>query len=490
MKTIKREYYESMLGLFIKCEPDEGIAMINSKGEAYIAKYLGIDPYIEAVANKFSKHFLKNTSLTKEDLDLEMSYCRELDIKDEFFSKENRDDPNYFKRALELIRDFHEDFVVKHVFTGDKRFAHLFVTNKDFASLSYEDFLFELTFVDLLMSRLGAVLWLALNKFHSYGKLVEPKEHIIKEFKNYQSKNVGGKPESKHNQDYYDQFIVYDVDEYFEGYYISEIDMDKYDSDTYIARKEYKGYPMRYINYVFNEEDCKLKTIHFKNDIQFLEDCFQNATQLENIIVEGEILQVKCGTFEKSKKVQTVLDGVVYVKVNDNPYYICLSYQGGAQNVRLHPDCVVVAERAFQYSKITGIHFSNVKYIGDFAVSDCENLKSVVMTDATLTLGESGFASHSKNLSRIIFSNSIKKIECDICIENEALIEVNLPSKLEEITNAFTACKKLRDIRFPASCKQYGWFTISDCPNIKKVYVPKGAEYEDLSFKGIQVIEY
>ena len=188
--------------------------------------------------------------------------------------------------------------------------------------------------------------------------------------------------------------------------------------------------------------------------------------------------------------VQTVLDGVVYVKVNNNPYYICLSYEGGAQNVRLHPDCVVVAERAFQYSKITGIHFSNVKYIGDFAVSDCENLKSVVMTDATISLGESGFASHSKNLSRIIFSNSIKKIECDICIENEALIEVNLPSKLEEITNAFTACMKLRDIRFPASCKQYGWFTISQCPNIKRVYIPKGAEYDDLSFKGIEVIEY
>ena len=490
MKSIKREYYEYMLGLFIKCEPDEGREMVKNKGETYIAKYLGIDPYIEAVADKFSKHFLKQTVLTKQDLDLEMTYSRELDIKEEFFSKENRDDPNYFKRCLELIRDFHEDFVVKHKFTGDKQFEHFFVTNKEFASLSYEEFLFELTFVDLLMSRLGAVLWLALNKFHSYGKFIEPNEHIVKEFKAYQSKNKGGKTEPKHNQEYYDQFIEYGVDEGFGGYYLSEIDMDKYDSDTYISKKEYEGYPMAYINYVFNEEDCKLKTIHFKSSIRFLEECFHHATQLENIIVEGDVLQVKSRTFSESKKVQTVLGGVVYVKVNDNPYYICLSYQGGAQNVKLHPDCVVVAERAFQGSKITGIHFSNVKYIGDYAINECDNLKTVIMTDATLTLGETSLATYSRNISKIVLSNSIKKIECDLFSENEALFGIILPSKLEEITNAFTACKNLRDIKFPATCKKYGWFTISECPNIKRVYIPKGSEYDDLSFKDIEVIEY
>ncbi|MBR3891605.1 MAG: hypothetical protein IKJ30_06025 [Bacilli bacterium] len=183
MKSIKEEYYYQMLGLLAAYDPCGAENLMNEKGNSYVANLLGIDPYIEALADLFNKHFLKQMQVTKKDLE-DLPYLRELDIKDEFYFSDNRDDTAlYHKRVLEMMKEFHDEFIRKHKYNGDPKYASFFVTNKDFLSLSLEEFLFELTFVNILVSRLGGVLSMALNSFTTHGKLLEPNKKLVTAFK-------------------------------------------------------------------------------------------------------------------------------------------------------------------------------------------------------------------------------------------------------------------------------------------------------------------
>lgn len=485
MRSIKEEYYYQMLGLLASYTYTDAENLIKDKGMDYVSNLLKIDPYIEALANIFNKYFLNQMQLTKEDL-VNLPYLRELELKDEFYFSDYRDDTElYHKRVLEMTKEFHNEFIMNHKYTGDAKYGTYFVTSKNFDDLTYEEFLFELTFVNILVARLGGVLSMSLNKFTSYGKFLEPNEKLATAFKNSHI------TKKKFNEEYYDSLVTYGTDEGWGVSYVSEIDMEKYDADTFIARKEYGGLPFGYISYVFNEEDCKLKTLHFKSNVQILDECFENAKELETIICEGEITKVMSQAFQNSDKLKTIYEGIVYLKVNDNPYYICSGYAGGKKNVKLHPDCVVVQDYALSETDIEGIDFSNVKYIGTQAVSYCNNLKVLIMSDSVVSLGEYGLAQDCKSLCKIILSNSLKKIECTITSENEALREITLPSKLETVgTSLFYNCSNLTDIKFPETCKKYGWFAISNCPKVKKVYIPKGSDASKLSFENVEIVEY
>ena len=38
--------------------------------------------------------------------------------------------------------------------------------------------------------------------------------------------------------------------------------------------------------------------------------------------------------------------------------------------------------------------------------------------------------------------------------------------------------------------KEYGWSVVCDCPNVKRIRVPKGSQYDASEFDGIKVEEY
>ena len=80
---------------------------------------------------------------------------------------------------------------------------------------------------------------------------------------------------------------------------------------------------------------------------------------------------------------------------------------------------------------------------------------------------------------------------CTLVSSNDALENIELPKHLEEVGSyLFDECSKLNDIKFPNKCLKYGWTCINSCPNVKKVYVPKGSSVDKFTFEGIEVIEY
>ncbi len=818
MRSIKEEFYYQMLGLMASYTSSEADEFLEKKGVKAAADLLKLDPYIDNLRMLINKHFLKNAQISEEDISTNIPYSRELEISDDFyFESGNSDDPLYHSRVVELVQEFHNDFVMKHKYQGDKKFASFFVENRKFINLEREEFLFELTFVNVLFERIGAKLHLSLHKSKGYGKILDPRPELWNEFKSayedvfefdvdeiknkythidkasyealghHVDKAVGdsfnltlntnqkilfipatidGKPintvsslyssssqettkavvflgnveqlqkfasnnpnisllyifgeikqiddesfgssskvfnrtsdaiylktvnnnyyallkitdnrleeleinkeclvvasrafsysavrkinlnnvkyissrafynsllesidlsnvvcvndsafassknlkkiifgnnlkeipffcfmdcesletlyfpinikdivgdafsgckslknlyfanadiwvspnsfpkdvtnlkiygnenfKSRHyeysdtfesyphefvlcdvenldeedvyssndadsntanntDEDFYVKNILYYTDDSCNMAYISyKEDSVGYKLEKFVAREEYNGYPMGYISYIFNEENLPLKYLHFKNNVEFLDECFENAPNLETVIVEnGEITKIKSDVFKNSEKLKTVVDGVEYIKINDNPYYICSGYKNGSnKNITLHPDCVIVQNYAFYNTDIRGINFSNVKYIGDYVLDYCKNLQTIIMNDTTLTLGESSFARDCPNVRILKLSNSLKKLEGILISDNEMLENLEMPENLESVWSIVVNCSGLKEVKFQPKCKKYGWFVFSECKNLKKVYIPKGSDCDNVSFKDIEVIEY
>jgi len=186
---------------------------------------------------------------------------------------------------------------------------------------------------------------------------------------------------------------------------------DDYNKETFTCLKEYNGYPVKLISYAFGENE-KIKKVHFKNDISFDEECFYDTPNLEEIIVDGDVVKVDCNAFKESDKLFTIYNGVRYIKVNDNPYYICSELvDKNAENITLHDDCVVVQDRAFYETNIKHINFNNAKYIGSDTIAYCGNLETVEMSDKVKSIGRSyRFTMDCNKLKTIKIGNKIKTV--------------------------------------------------------------------------------
>ena len=184
MRSIKEDLCYQMLGLMASYTSNEADEFLEKKGVNAAADLLQLDPYIDNLRVLTNKLFLKNVQIREEDISTEMPFLREMELCDDFyFGSGNSDDPLYHSRVIALLQEFHNDFVMKHKYQGDKKFASFFVENKKFINLEREEFLFELTFLNVLFERIGAKLHLSLNKFTSYGKLLEPRPELWEKFK-------------------------------------------------------------------------------------------------------------------------------------------------------------------------------------------------------------------------------------------------------------------------------------------------------------------
>lgn len=111
---------------------------------------------------------------------------------------------------------------------------------------------------------------------------------------------------------------------------------------------------------------------------------------------------------------------------------------------------------------------NGVTKIGDFAFSECKDLKSVIFPDSVKDFGE------------FIF------YEC------QELKYVSLPEKLTKITDGlFSGCTALYYVSIPLTLKEIGDYAFSGCSALSKIRIPNGIEnIGDYVFSGCDNIEY
>ena len=126
-------------------------------------------------------------------------------------------------------------------------------------------------------------------------------------------------------------------------------------------------------------------------------------------------------------------------------------YSVYAKEVVLPPQVTEIADNAFKYSKITTISIpEKCKKIGNYAFSDCENLKSVTVSSACTEIGDNAFK------------------RCT------ALESLELKEGIEVIGEmAFAECNNLRSVTFPGTLKKLKAGAFFSCRNMKTAVFEK-----------------
>ena len=126
-------------------------------------------------------------------------------------------------------------------------------------------------------------------------------------------------------------------------------------------------------------------------------------------------------------------------------------YSVYAKEVVLPPQVTEIADNAFEYGKITTISIpENCKKIGNYAFSNCENLKSVTVSSACTEIGDNAFK------------------RCT------ALESLELKEGIEVIgEKAFAECNNLRSVTFPGTLKKLKAGAFFSCRNMKTAVFEK-----------------
>jgi hypothetical protein len=92
---------------------------------------------------------------------------------------------------------------------------------------------------------------------------------------------------------------------------------------------------------------------------------------------------------------------------------------------------------------------------------------------------------------QIISTSTTYYVDPDMTVEqNLKAAEETGAEFMKEVEAEYWAAKDEKEITFGKNTKEYGWSVVCDCPNVKRIRVPKGSQYDASEFDGIKVEEY
>ncbi len=177
---------------------------------------------------------------------------------------------------------------------------------------------------------------------------------------------------------------------------------------------------------------------------------FARCDSLESVDVEGSLGLVGIGVFGSCSLKKSVVNGVTYLCINHNPYYLAIKYENYAfGNVMLNENCVSIMERAFCATNVRHVDMANVVYVGAYAFGQCSDLASVRLNPYTLAIGDYAFY-QCTSLRRIKVNTKIIPEYMFYGCTN--LVEVNLGDNVEIMqAYAFFDCNSLDRLFLPKS---------------------------------------
>jgi len=150
---------------------------------------------------------------------------------------------------------------------------------------------------------------------------------------------------------------------------------------------------------------------------------FGDCSSLQSVEIPDSVISVGIDAFEDTPIKTNVYDNGIYVGSVNNPYHILLKVKDRELDAcQIHSDTKVIAGGAFE---------------------DCKVLKSIVLPDGVVCIGDSAFKNCEK-LSSIHIPRSVTRIE----------------------RYAFTNCKTLKSIVIPISVTDMGTDVFDQCKSI------------------------
>ena len=117
--------------------------------------------------------------------------------------------------------------------------------------------------------------------------------------------------------------------------------------------------------------------------------------------------------------------------------------------------------------------FSLYTKIDDYAFSQCEHIKSVILPDSVTSIGEGAF-SDCENLSEIVIPEGVTYIGADAFKDCTSLVSIEIPDSVVFLgSGAFSGCENLSVVRLSENMDNIGNNTFSGCSHLNDIVVPE-----------------
>lgn len=186
---------------------------------------------------------------------------------------------------------------------------------------------------------------------------------------------------------------------------------------------------------------------------------FWNASELEEVIAQGETLSIGNHAFDNCKKLRTVTHGAV-TGLGAYAFQDCT----GLESITLAEPLEQICKYAF--AGCTGLKEvavpDSVARIEICAFAGCSGLKTVKLPASMETMG-SGVFSYCSSLQTIAFPEEIATIDYNMFYNCSSLKSIDIPASVTTIrAYAFLGCNDLQTIRYGGSEQDYRYMTIEE----------------------------
>lgn len=206
-------------------------------------------------------------------------------------------------------------------------------------------------------------------------------------------------------------------------------------------------------------------------DLDYVCDyAFSQFTELRSISLLGSIDRVGANFAEKTQAQITEKEGVNYIRVNDNPYYMAVSYNKDvADIVHLDKNTKFVASFAFMNAPIKSIVMPGVVSIGKLAFSACKKLEYIDFPDTLEYIGERAFSMCTKLCG---LSINVEEISDAAFYSCDCLREFKLGPKIKRIGFEAFGDTDLFEFEIPESVESFNSGMFGEISRIQEVYIP------------------
>ena len=179
--------------------------------------------------------------------------------------------------------------------------------------------------------------------------------------------------------------------------------------------------------------------------------------------------------FPKGKRVYPGDDLVVSAGTVTN-------YNDEEKDIILPAGITEIGAVAFVFSSLRSIVIpEGVTKIGDSAFEGCEKLTHVALPDSLKKIGKNAFNGCSK-LEHIDLPDGLSEIG-DWAFYKSGIKEITIPESCTTIRGCtFQNCLELSRVILHDGVEEIESFAFSDCPKLRKVYVPLKAKFDDCAF--------
>ena len=219
---------------------------------------------------------------------------------------------------------------------------------------------------------------------------------------------------------------------------------------------------------------------------EIFKEAFANSNSLTSIIIPNSITNIGDNAFENCNNlIYNLYNNGKYLGNDDNPYLVFVeSVHDSITSCIINENTRIIMNNAFSLCKnLTNITIPNgVEKVGDYAFSDCDNLKYNLYKNGKYLGNEENpylvFVKFQHDTSSSFEINDNAKFIMDNAFTKYlSLTKIEIPDGVKSIGSyAFSSCRDLKIVRIAGSVKSIGSYAFYNSGNLISVEISNGVE--------------